>query len=40
MHVSLRNNGLKNATLIVFGTKEIKDELTICLHYCQTYYLF
>lgn len=37
MHVSLQNSGLKNATLVVFGTKEIEDKLTICLCYLQTY---
>lgn len=37
MHVSLQNSFLKNATLVVFGTKEIEGELTICLHCLQTY---
>lgn len=37
MHVSLQTSSLKNATLVVFGTKEIKDKLTICLCYFQVY---
>lgn len=37
MHASLQTSGLENATLVVFGTKEIEDKLTICLCYFQIY---